>query len=108
MSSKKIEVPFDENGKLIPIVIEKSRWHQGTPVAEWRDNFKFDGVFQFVGINKGAYSDQMIFERAESGEHVNMHMNDFVKVVPHLHYGALIGTFTYARSHGKYGIRFLP
>jgi hypothetical protein len=108
MSTKKIPIPFDENGHLIPLVVESSSWRRGTDVAAWIENTTFQGVFQFVGIAKGNYSDRMIFEDANNGEQVNMHMNDFVKAVPYMVNGVLSGNFTYARSHGKYGIRYLP
>lgn len=106
-SSKNVKYPFDETGKLIGIVEQKKYYRPGTTVYEWRDQRQFQATMKFDGIHKAQYSDRMVVIDQETGDEYFVHMKDFLKMVMHMEFGVVTGTFEYARFNNKYGVKLV-
>ena len=102
MATKKYQIPFDENGKL---VAEVRSWNSKN-VHEWRDNELFHARLEFMHISKGQYSDKFVFEDA-FGNTFQMTSNNFMKVVKLMEKGFVEGEFTYAKWHDTYGVAYV-
>jgi len=105
MAKKKFPVPVDEDGNLIPVVLEETPWRKATPVAKWiEDPAVFLATMTFAGIAKGKYSDRFTFTN-EGGQSFTMTGPDFCKAVPYLEEGKLKDqVFRWSKFHNKYGI----
>lgn len=118
MTSKPIQIPFDEKGRFLDFV----RIRNGEPYKGivWQDNFEFAGPVKVVGMERGRSAARYVIEVTpfvapdplivDGPVRAIMFMTDFLAAIQKkgaLPGGLIPGTFTFVKRGQNYGVKLV-